>query len=210
MARALNEYMVELCSQEPRIIGLATVLPGELEATSILKDAFDQGLQGVKLHCHVQCFSPDADSLWPIYRLCADHQRPLVIHAGREPISTEYACDPHQLCSAERIERVLKAFPSLKLCVPHLGADEFEGYERLLGRYDNLWLDTTMAIADYLPMTWTWGRLLRNRPDRILYGTDFPNIPYAWDRELRKLLEFGLSSAAQSQILGGTALKLFS
>jgi predicted TIM-barrel fold metal-dependent hydrolase len=158
----------------------------------------------------VQCFAPDADNLRPIYEICAEYQRPLVIHAGREPISSQYACDPHQLCSAQRMERVLKAHPDLKVCVPHLGADEFDAYARLLERYDNLWLDTTMAIADYLPMSWSWIELLRTHPDRILYGTDFPNVPYAWDRELRKLSESGLSPSALGQILSANALRLFS
>ena len=78
---------------------------------------------------------------------------------------------------------MLKDHPTLKLCVPHLGADEFDAYARLLERYDNLWLDTTMAVAGYFPMALP-ARLLHVRPERILYGTDFPNIPYAWDREL--------------------------
>ena len=38
----------------PEVTGLATVLPGEEGAAKILTDAFDTGLRGVKLHCHVQ------------------------------------------------------------------------------------------------------------------------------------------------------------
>ena len=29
--------------------------------------------------------------------------------------------------------------------------------------------------------------MVTRHADRLLYGTDFPNIPYAWDRELVKL-----------------------
>ena len=35
---------------------------------------------------------------------------------------------------------------------PHLGADEFEEYKRMTEKNDNLWLDTTMTLADYLPI----------------------------------------------------------
>ena len=103
---------------------------------------------------------------------------------------------------------MLKEPPGLKLCVPHLGADEFDAYERLLERYDNLWLDTTMAVANYFPIPLPV-RLLHVRPERILYGTDFPNIPYAWDRELKQLLALKLGDEVEAGILGGNALGLF-
>ena len=42
----------------------------------------------------------------------------------------------------------------------------------------------------------------------MLYGTDFPNIPYEWDRELR-WLERHVSAGAREKICGGNAAKLF-
>lgn len=208
MARFLNSYVAEVARAEPRVLGLATVLPGEEGAAEILAEAFALGLKGVKLHCHVQCFAPDAPALHEVYAACARAGRPLVMHAGREPASPQYKCDVHALCSAERVERVLKDHPGLRLCVPHLGADEFDAYERLLERYDNLWLDTTMAVANYFPIPLPV-RLLHVRPERILYGTDFPNIPYAWDRELKQLLALKLGDEVEAGILGGNALGLF-
>ncbi|NBB84040.1 MAG: amidohydrolase family protein [Alphaproteobacteria bacterium] len=47
------------------------------------------------------------------------------------------------------------------------------------------------------------------RPDRVLYGTDFPNVPYAWDRELKRLVECGLPDRHLSRVLGENALELF-
>ncbi len=74
-------------------------------------------------------------------------------------------------------------FPRLKLCVPHLGIDEFGAYRSLIEKYDTLWLDTAMALADYFPVKLPY-RIDELREDRVMYGSDFPNIPYAWDREL--------------------------
>lgn len=208
MARALNEYVADIAKKDARVIGLATVLPGEPNAANILREAFANGLRGVKLHCHVQCFAPDADELNEIYEVCAEHHRPLVMHAGREPNSSAYKCDVYSLCAVDRIERVLKAHPKLKLCVPHLGADEFDGYTRLLERHDNLWLDTTMVGANYFPLE-VPRRIFEVRPERILYGTDFPNIPYAWDRELKQLLQWKFGDAVEAGLLGGNALRLY-
>jgi predicted TIM-barrel fold metal-dependent hydrolase len=174
----------------------------------ILEQGFAAGLRGVKLHCHVQCIGPDDERMEEIYRLCQEQGQPLVMHAGREPASPAYKCDPYELCSAERIEAVLSSFPKLKLCVPHLGADEFDAYERLITRFDNLYLDTTMAVAEYFPVP-TPVRLIQARPDRILYGTDFPNLPYAWDREVRKLAQLKLPEHDLAALLGSNVLDLF-
>ena len=208
MARALNRYVAEIVRAEPRVVGMATVLPGEPDAGGILREAFGLGLRGVKLHCHVQCFAPDDDALEEIYAACEAAAVPLVMHAGREPASPAYKCDPGQLCGVERTARVLAAHPRLRLCIPHLGADEMEAHLRLLERFDNLWLDTTMAVADYLPGFDPPWRLIEARPDRVMYGTDFPNIPYAWDREIGKLAA-RLGDDALERVLGGTARGFF-
>lgn len=209
MARSLNAYMAEVCRHEPRVTGLATVLPGEPGARAILEEGFALGLAGVKLHCHVQCFSPDDPSLHELYEACVAADKPMVIHAGREPASSAYKCDAHALCAAERIERVLTSYPSLRVVVPHLGCDEYDAYARLLERHDNLWLDTTMVVADYLPFP-SPIRMLEIRPERVMYGTDFPNLPYAWDREIKQIAAHGLKEEALRAVLGGTARALFS
>jgi len=207
MARALNAYMAEVTGKDPRVTGLGTVLPGEPDAVAIVEEAFALGLGGIKLHCHVQCFAPDAAPLHEIYEACVRHDKPLVIHASREPRSDAYKCDPYALCGAERIERVLRTHPRLRVCVPHLGVDEYDAFLALVERHDTLWLDTTMVLAGYFPDRPP--SLLAVRPDRIMYGTDFPNLPYAWDRELRRIAAMGLRPDALEALLGGTAKGFF-
>ena len=205
----LNRYLVKKCQEFPgRVSGLATVFPGEKDAAQILKEAFDNGLKGVKLHAHVQCFDMDSEAMAVIYDLCASEGKPLVMHVGREPKSTAYRCDPHLICSAEKLERVLKNFPGLKICVPHLGFDEFSAYKNLIEKYDHLWLDTTMIMADYFPLKDPVD--LRDfRVDRIMYGSDFPNIPYAWDRELKRFKTSGLPPDTLEWILKKSAENFF-
>lgn len=209
IARGMNAFMAEVVAANAgRVTGMATVFPGEEDAASILEDAFALGLRGVKMHCHVQCMAPDDERLDDVYRACVRHDLPLVLHAGREPKSPAYRCDPYELCSADRVDRVLRAHPSLRLCVPHLGADEFEAYARLLEQHERLVLDTTMMLADYFPVEVPVPLFLRH-PERILYGTDFPNLPYAWDREVRRLKERRLPDASLEAILSGNARRFF-
>jgi hypothetical protein len=209
IARRLNRFLAEKCRQFPgRVTGMATVFPGEPGAAEILEEAFGLGLGGVKLHAHVQCFDMNSAAMEAVYDRCASAGRPIVMHVGREPKSPAYACDPHALCRADKLERVLKAHPRLKVCVPHLGLDELASYRRLIADYDNLWLDTTMALAGYFPLAAAVD-LAGYRAERIMYGSDFPNIPYAWDRELKRLQAAGLAPAALEQVLVRSAVEFF-
>lgn len=209
ISRMLNRYMVKKCREFPnKVTGMAAVFPGEKDAAAILKEAFDNGLQGVKLHAHVQCFDMNAEEMDLIYDLCESEQKPIIMHVGREPKSTAYHCDPYEICSAKKLERVLRNFPKLRICVPHLGFDEISDYRNLIEKYENLWLDTTMVLADYFPLKETV-ELDSFRVDRIMYGSDFPNIPYNWDRELKCLKASNLSRENMEWILHKSAAGLF-
>lgn len=208
IARSMNTFVAEVAKAEPRVVATATVHPDDPDPAAILAEAKALGARGVKLHCHVQAFAPDDARLEPIYAACEGLDLPLVLHAGREPKTTGYPVDPYEVCSAERTERVLRAHPRLRLVVPHLGCDEYDPYLDLVTRFDNLWLDTTMAIAGFFPIEVPW-RLVDARPERVLYGTDFPNLPYAWDRELARLHARKMPEAALAAILGGNAAALF-
>jgi hypothetical protein len=209
IARALNRYMMGLCRKFPgSITGMATVFPGEAGAAAILEEAFTAGLQGVKLHAHVQCFDMNSPDMDPIYEMCSKREKPLIMHVGREPKSESYTCDPYVLCRADKLEKVLKGYPELKICVPHLGMDEYTAYRRMTETYDNLWLDTSVACADFLP-TEQLVRFDEMRIDRIMYGSDYPNIPYAWDREIKQIQKAQLSDAAMVKIFRENARQFF-
>ncbi|MCJ7685321.1 MAG: amidohydrolase, partial [Desulfobacteraceae bacterium] len=107
-----------------------------------------------------------------------------------------------------KLERVLRNFPKLKICVPHLGFDEISAYRNLIKKYDTLWLDTTMILADYFPQKETI-ELDSFRIDRIMYGSDFPNIPFNWDRELKSLKALNLSRENMEWLLHKSAAGLF-
>lgn len=209
MADYLNQYMVQICNQFPdNVTGMATVFPGEKDAAAILKKAFKSGLKGVKLHAHVQCFDMNSEEMEVIYEVCSTENKPLIMHVSREPKSEAYACDPYQICSVDKLENVLRSFPQLKVCVPHLGVDEFMPYKNLIEKYDSLWLDTAMVLTDYLIKELPY-EISELRADRVMYGSDFPNIPYAWDRELKWIDSAGLSQHRLEQLLVKNAQALF-
>lgn len=209
IAQWLNQYMTQKCSEfAGNVTGLATVFPGEPDAETILVKAFADGLKGVKLHAHVQCFDMNSDAMDVVYDVCQRENKPMVMHVGQEPRSEAYACDPYEICDAGKLEAVLLNFPDLKICVPHLGFGEISEYKELIEKYDTLWLDTAMVLTDYFPQPNRIG-LEHYRTDRILYGSDYPNIPYAWDRELKWLSRSALSPEDLAMILHKNAEQFF-
>jgi predicted TIM-barrel fold metal-dependent hydrolase len=208
MARVLNQFVVELARAHAQVIPLGTVLPGEPDAEAIIDEALALGVRGFKLHCHVQKMASDDPRLDPIYARAQAAGVPVVIHAGRAPASDAYGVDVRALCSAAATRRTLERHPRLKLVIPHLGADEISTHLDMMDEFPNLFLDTTMVVGGYFGAAPDATRLAR-RADRILYGTDFPNLPYDWDLELSWLKAQPFAEADRRKMLGENALRLF-
>lgn len=210
VARLLNAFVTEVCRADAGVVGVGTVMPGEAGAREIVREALGSlGLRGIKLHCHVQGVAIDDPRALEVLAECEAAGGVAVVHAGREPRVPGYPVDPHAICGAARVERVLRALPRLRLVVPHLGADETDAHLALLERHENLWLDTSMACAEYFPAEPDWARVER-LSHRILYGTDYPITPFdAPDRELRVLARRIVDDAAFERIVRGNAARLW-
>lgn len=203
IASALNDFTLELSRRHPEVIPCCTVYPGE---RGIIDQALAGPFRGVKIHSHVMRVSPDDPRLDEVWAASARHRKPVVIHCGPEPASAGYGIDVRQFSGADKLARALRRFPDAIAIVPHLGVDQSAQFEAMLAEFPNLYLDTAMVIGDYFPVRPDLD-ILRRHPDRILYGTDFPNLPYAWDKELAVVR--GMKLPHEEKILGLNALKLF-
>jgi predicted TIM-barrel fold metal-dependent hydrolase len=209
MARVLNRYASEMARLSPRVVPFGTVLPGEPDAEDVVAESLDRlGHAGLKLHCHVQKVAPDDQRMFPIYEAVARRGKVIVMHAGREPSSPAYGFDCRRLCGLEPVARVVERFPELKLVVPHLGADQWREFFTLCRASPHLYLDTSMSLSGYLSEDRPGRDEILALQDRLLFGTDFPNLPYAWARERDWLLGLGLPADALEKVLRRNALAL--
>jgi predicted TIM-barrel fold metal-dependent hydrolase len=108
--------------------------------------------------------------------------------------------------------------------------NQYEEFFDLLDKYPNLYLDTTMTLgaffqslnspististscptttttptttADLKPMAHMLRTMLLRHSDRILYGTDWPNIPYDWCRELANLVSLVDGDGEATAVVG--------
>ncbi|MFL5398481.1 MAG: amidohydrolase family protein, partial [Myxococcales bacterium] len=155
------------------------------------------------------------------------------IHCGREPASAGYKVPVHEISGAALLRRALERHNSTICIVPHLGWDEPDEFEAMLAEFPNLYLDTTMVIEGFLhgrdrmqQMVKSISgahavgagvfcrakivkRIVERWPNRILYGTDFPNLPYGWSHELSAIRALGLPTTTEELLLGGNADRLF-
>jgi hypothetical protein len=126
------------------------------------------------------------DSTWG---LLAEAGVPVVIHCGSGPA-------PGKHTGPEPVARVLARHPRLRLIVAHMGMPEYEDFLALAERYGEVRLDTTMAFTDFSERFAPFPREAGNRlvalGDRVLLGTDFPNIPYPYVHQLHALERLGL------------------
>lgn len=200
IARALNTWVAETARQLPAAIPVGTVHAGDADVLAIADEAIDMGLAGFKFHLSVQRFRADDARLMPFYERVAERGRFLIVHAGTMPYRDAYT-------GLAGFRAVMERFPNLRVIVAHMGAFDTDGFLALTDAYPNLYLDTTMALTPFAtpylggdPARIPTELILRYQ-DRIMFGSDFPLIPYAYEEERRFVTERALPEPAARKIL---------
>ena len=203
MARSLNHWVANVqATFAPTAIGFGTFHPDDDGLIADLADeAFGKlGLRGAKLHPQVGKFALDDPRLDPLYARAVEHGALLLIHAGRRP-------EPNEHVGAAAFARLMRRFPRLQVIVAHAGADEFESFFDLCGIYEGVFLDTAMVYNGFLGGPPPIQRVLEFQ-DRVLFGSDFPNIPYEWQSAVSAILDLRLGRTLEEKILCTNAARL--
>ncbi|MBB2894600.1 amidohydrolase family protein [Flexivirga oryzae] len=210
MARWLNEWNADFARRVPDGVHCATLYP-EPDVGSYVAQALDSGARLFKMHVQVGRYAPDDELLDPAWSLLAEAGVPVVIHAGSAPIAGEFT-------GSQRVARVLARHPRLTLVIAHAGMPEYHEFADLVERYDNVHLDTTMVATDFTdrfaPLPDGYAARLGELRDRVVLGSDFPNIPYPYAHQLTALARLDLGDDWMRDVLwrngsrllrGGTA-----
>jgi uncharacterized protein len=203
MSRSLNHWVHNVQSIfAPHAIGFGTFHPDDADAVPDLAlDAFKNlQLRGAKLHPQVGHFALDDGRLFAMYELAIEHGAVILIHAGRVPEAGDHT-------GARAFARLMRRFPQLKVIVAHAGADEYDAFFDLCGLYQYVYLDTAMVFSRYLGGPPPIQRVLEFQ-DRVLYGSDFPNIPYAVEDGIQSILDLRLGRALEEKLLCTNAARL--
>ena len=140
-------------------------------------------------------YDPTDSHLDPVWGMIAEAELPIVIHAGHAPQGGAHT-------GIEPIRDVLRRFPNLTLVMAHLGMPDYEAFLDLADEHPKFHLDTCMALTDFTerfaPTSAEYRRRLGDYGDRIVFASDFPNIPYSYAHQVEALerLELGGGVAA--------------
>jgi hypothetical protein len=188
MAAWLNTWAGEFAARTPDALHTATFFP-EPAAAGYVATAIEAGARLFKAHVQVGGYDPRDELLDPVWGTLAETGVPAVVHCGSGPT-------PGAFTGPGPISAVLARHPGLVVIIAHLGAPEYKEFLDLADRYPGVYLDTTMACTDFMsriaPFPPTLLPRLGATADRIVLGTDFPNIPYRYVTQLDALARLDL------------------
>ncbi|MFC9384728.1 amidohydrolase family protein [Streptomyces venezuelae] len=188
MAAWLNSWGADFAARTPDCLHTATFFP-EPGAEQYVREALDAGARVFKVHLQVGGFDPTDPLLDGVWGALADSGTPVVVHCGSGPT-------PGAFTGPGPMRRLLARHPGLRVIVAHMGMPEYGDFLDLAERYEGVHLDTTMAFTDFserlAPFPVAERKRLVDLGDRVLLGSDFPNIPYPYVHQLDALERLGL------------------
>jgi uncharacterized protein len=193
MAADLNSWTLAFARATPGCLPSATFYP-EPGVDGYVRRALKEGARIFKIHLQVGGFPPGDPLLDGVWGLLAEAGVPVVVHAGHAPVGTEHT-GPGPFGSLLARHRRLAAI------VAHMGAPDYLEFLRLAADHERVALDTTMVFTGFfdklapfpaaaLPLARELGL-----GGKVLLGSDFPNIPYPYARQIAGLAGLGLGEA---------------
>ena len=180
MGRWLTEWVTEFAAAVPDAVPTATLFP-EPDVADYLGAAVEAGARIVKVHVQVGGFDPRDPLLRPAWGLLAEAGVPAVVHCGHGPA-------PGKFTGLDLFAEVLAEHPRLPVVLAHAGMPDFVDALDLVQRHERVYIDTTMvgtAFTNRLaPLPSDWPARLVDVADRVVFGTDFPNIPYPYAEQV--------------------------
>jgi uncharacterized protein len=207
MAAWLNEWAAEFALKTPDCLATATFYP-EPTAAHYVDAAIRDGTRILKAHVQVGDYDPNDPLLDDVWAMIDDANVPVVIHCGSGP-------RPGRFTGPDQIHSLLRRRPRLPLVIAHMGMPEYREFMDIAERFERVRLDTTMVFTSFVEETMPFPRgelsRLRGLSDRILFGSDFPNIPHSYADALRSVTELpGVDDEWLRGVLYHNAAQLFS
>ena len=206
MAAWLNQWAAQFAVTTPDCLHTATFFP-EPGAAEYVTAAIDAGAKVFKAHVQVGRYDPNDALLDGVWGAIEDAGTPVVIHCGSGPTPGEHT-------GPTPIATLLARHPRLPLVIAHMGMPEYGDFLDICGRYRRVCLDTTMAFTPFVESTMPFPPdllpRLRDVGDRILFGSDFPNIPHTYADAMRAIAALdGIDDDWLRGVFYGNAARLF-
>lgn len=204
MASWLNDWCTDFAARVDGAVHCATVFP-EPGVGDQVERSLELGARLFKMHVQVGGYSPDDPLLEPAWKALERAGVPVVLHAGSAPLEGEHT-------GPGAVAAVLDRHPELTFVIAHLGMGEYDAFADLAEAFPRVHLDTTMAGTDFsnrfAPLTPAYVERLASLSDRVVLGTDFPNIPYPYAHQIEALHRLGLGDEWMRKVLWHNGARL--
>lgn len=207
MAQFLNDWAADFAARTPDALHCGTFFP-EPGAADYVQARLEQGLELLKVHVQVGAFSLDDPLLEDTWGLLAEAGTPIVLHAGDGPV-------PGEFTGPGPVAQLLARHPRLALVMAHAGAPDYREFLAMAEQYVNVRLDTTMVFTDFFEDAEPYPRDLYPRvrelglAGKVLFGSDFPNIPYDYTHQVDVIERLDLGDAFLARVLWHNGAELF-
>lgn len=205
MARWLNSWAADFATRTPDCLHTATFYP-EPDSATYVRQAIAAGARIFKAHIQVGDYDPNDPLLDGVWGTLQDTGTPVVIHCGHSPVAGAHT-------GPGPVAKLLERHPGLRLIVAHMGHPDYAAFLDLADRHPLVMLDTTMAFTDWAERDAPFPRdglaRLRDLKGRVLFGTDYPNIPYPYAHTLRSLARLDLGDDWLRAVCHDNAADLF-
>ena len=221
ISRSMNDWTHDFC-RSPGLKGHAipfgTIHAGDENKAREMDRIFGEfGFAGLKLQLMVTDFHIDDRRMREVYDKIAEYDKVLLAHVGTGPTHTHYHPGVKlraPFTGVKHLQRFMVEYPEMKVIVPHMGAEEYDAMWPLVKRYPHLYFDTAMISArDNTAfndeMHSVRDEQLYDLSDRILFGSDFPNIPYDYKNSVLGWLDRAMERLFYEKIFYKNAEKLF-
>lgn len=197
MAQWLSEWARDFAARTEGCVSTGTFFP-EPGVERYVREAVEAGTRVFKAHLQVGAYDPRDPLLDPVWGLLAEARIPIVCHCGDGP-------QPGRFTGPGPIGEVLARHPDLTLVVAHTGLPEYGAFIDLADRYPRVHLDTTMTFTGFTEAQFPFPRHLRPRladlADKVILGSDFPNIPHSYAHQIEVLASLGFGDAWLRSVL---------
>lgn len=203
IAPSLNEWNLRLLDRYPDLYCFAAYHPGDTGYLETARELLRHPrILGFKLQLLVQRFYPHDARLNPLYETVAGSGKRILMHVGTGPVGNEFV-------GIAQFRKLIERYPELKVNVPHLGEMETDAFFDLLDEYPGLYLDTSFAFFEMeLRSNPVPAEKLTRFQDRIVYGSDFPNLVFEWEREIRILKGMDLGDQFYRKVFYENGMRL--
>lgn len=204
MAAWLNDWSTEFAARVPEALHSATFYPEE-GAGEYTRAAIGAGARIFKVHVQVGDFSLTDPLLEDVWTALEESGTPVVTHAGNGPT-------PGTFTGPQGVAELVRRHPGLTLVIAHMGMPDYGDFLDLAAAHEGILLDTTMAFTDFTEEMAPFPRQrladLHALGDRVLFGSDFPNIPYPFEHAVEAVLGLGLGDDWARAVLHDNAARL--